>query len=404
MGTFLANFVEVLSSPNETANADDMKALESFPPEVKMVRGYLQTVGKWFVDQCVPAKQEGTSAGQAFTAISRLMWRLQHVSDCRVLDFLIQNPDVKIDADKVLSSKQTKVLGHAVQTWNSVDAECKALEDREHDWKYFSEKLALVETLSLAIIDPAIKDSMFQHLHSSCELFVHTYLRVARQALDVFAPSTMEDLNNFITKYGPVVDCAENWQMGPVMYLYTEEHEGESALGLNMDAFMTFIQNVEQLCDSMKGLLGHSSSNDKLSALIADAGKFLSKARSSVKSAKKAAATTVMAGIVLNNEESKAKSEQIQEGLKLCHANFKMSKEDLPVKLQKLLADCLGDSQGTKSAKAKENKRAKVASGPDSTCPEGEEETKPPKKARVSKAAEQTEKPKKEKKEKKGKK
>lgn len=57
-----------------------------------------------------------------------------------------------------------------------IDSELKALHDQEHDWAFFASKLALFESLFIAVTDPVMKDPMFEELHGPCRLFNCGYL------------------------------------------------------------------------------------------------------------------------------------------------------------------------------------------------------------------------------------
>ena len=92
-------------------------ATDALPSEVKLAQGYVVNLGKFFLSACVPPDQ--------FNAIANLLRRLQHVSDCKVLDFMLSNPDVPVDTSKVFGSHRTKAIGNAISTWRALTLSSK---------------------------------------------------------------------------------------------------------------------------------------------------------------------------------------------------------------------------------------------------------------------------------------
>lgn len=83
-------------------------ATDALPSEVKLAQGYVVNLGRFFLSACVPPDQ--------FNAI---------VSDCKVLDFMLSNPDVPVDTSKVFGSHRTKAIGNAISTWRALTLSSK---------------------------------------------------------------------------------------------------------------------------------------------------------------------------------------------------------------------------------------------------------------------------------------
>ena len=111
------------------------------------------------------------------------------------------------------------------------------------------------------------------------------------------------------------------------------------------------LDQMQSFCESMGGVIGHSSGNEMLKSCIECCGKFAKEAASLMKDVKKACTTLVVAAEFLCDDPPTRKS--VQHVLKFVGDEFGLSKEDLPSKLRKLVADALADN---KVKKDKENK------------------------------------------------
>ena len=355
-GTSLAKVVEELGFGRNVTNHNS-GATDALPSEVKLAQAYVENLGKCFLNTSLSPDQQEAPAGMAFNAIANLLRRLQHVSDCKVLDFMLCHPDVSLDTSKVFGSHRARAIGNAISTWREIDSEIKALRDQEHDWAFFASKLSLFESLSIAVKDPVMKDKMFEELHGPCRLFVDTFLEVTQKAFQQLGPSYLDDLTQFESKYGKMVECAETWQMEPVMHLLEQADDTLLCVGSELDTFTSSAENVEVLCESLKSFTSHGTTNDKLLALQEDVRKFHQNAQGMIKTGKKTAATSVMASLMVATAEYTPDAKHVQEGLKLCHERFGTTKDILPQKLQKLVNDLIADGKSKGSKKRQQNEK-----------------------------------------------
>jgi len=115
-GMAFSKVIEEIGFERTTTNHNG-GATDALPSEVKLAQGYVVNLGKFFLSACVPPDQ--------FNAIANLLRRLQHVSDCKVLDFMLSNPDVPVDTSKVFGSHRTKAIGNAISTWRALTLSSK---------------------------------------------------------------------------------------------------------------------------------------------------------------------------------------------------------------------------------------------------------------------------------------
>lgn len=371
VGHHLANFASffILSSESKEDTSSAVVPAQqdlgpkTIPAEIELFRRVVERFGNAFIKGAVPQKQMGSEPALAFGAIGQMLKRLEHVTSMKILQHIMDHnhDDVNVDVEKLLP-KDHSAVAHAMTTWQLVPKELKDLEDQELDLTFIASKIGFFESFSLAVASPLMDDPMFSEAKDICQKYVTSFLQITETALTDLGESVLSDLKKFDDKYQQVVTCAETWQMEPVQGLFEEEANLDAKS--DIEQLQASYDNVIKLCESLKDLIGHSSTNEEMKRLIGKAHTFIKQASATKRSVGKTAFTLIVAACILTESADSVKA-SVDEALQLCRHDFGVTQADLPGKLGKMVADMgSGKPVGKKRGNAAPTEEAKAAPKP----------------------------------------
>ena len=236
----------------------------------------------------------------------------------------------------------------ALQKAAGLKDDVDALSAEVTDLEEVTKRLALFEAVSSALDASWMKgpevDPLFQELKTSYESFLRLFLTTCSAALKDFQDTHFPVLQKFIDQYSQVASAAEKWQMNPVSQVFTDKQDVTKE---DLEQLLAAKENVGVVMGSLQTFCGHVSSSAALNEVIAKA-KGLYKTGSGFIMEANRIAGILLIGAVLWNGESKP--EDAKATLEMAHTSFDTSKDSLPVKMQKLLADLLKGEGGGAAA------------------------------------------------------
>ena len=343
------------------------------PAVVTQAAKYINYLGPALLDTApLSAEDTQSAAGKAFASVVTFLKALGLITGRKALSAMVESPEVKWDVEQLLPLSMQQV-GRSLALWGSVDAERKDLEAAEHDWAFFAKKISLFETFSVAVHDPIMNESIFEHFKGACEGYVGSFLASCEKTLSDLGKELVSELQKFQSKHAEIVSSAETWQMQAVGSFF--DVENEENVKSDIESTQKSLQTLSGLCDAMKGLLGHKSSSEEFNAFNEKAKQFHTDALRVMKDAQKTAGTLVMSSVFLTaSNSSEGAKKDVMGALKFCEETFAISKDDLPTKLRKLVTDAVA------SSKSKGRKRVPNAEEDPNNMGDGEPSKKPRKK------------------------
>lgn len=295
--------------------------------------------------------QASTPAGVAYKALRSMLTRLQRLVASQVIMAVASEPSSKWTLDDFVKCLPPSFHPSArgIHACSTLQEERKALETAEHEWDFLARKLSFFETISSSLEIGLLGEEFMKHFKEPCAAYVEAYIQACEMPLKEVGEGLSSELTKFWKTYGHVIDCAETWQMQQVSSFF--DRDNEESMKAELGGIKSNLDQMQSFCESMGGVIGHSSGNEMLKSCIECCGKFAKEAASLMKDVKKACTTLVVAAEFLCDDPPTRKS--VQHVLKFVGDEFGLSKEDLPSKLRKLVADALADN---KVKKDKENK------------------------------------------------
>lgn len=198
--------------PEECFSAASSENQNEFPPSVRLAFHYSVYMAKHCGIET--NKEQESEHAKALNAVLSFLERLRFLTGRKTLQWLVtgesSNEGLGLDVEKMLP-KELHGIGHAVKVWNTVSDELKALATSEHDWKNLCEKLSFFETISAALSDPVMADELFDHLRPACQEYVSAYLEACHSPMTQLGVGLMDEINQFLNKFGSISKYAEEW-------------------------------------------------------------------------------------------------------------------------------------------------------------------------------------------------
>lgn len=339
--------------------AAETETPSGLPAVVPHAAQYVKYLAPFYLDTApVPEEHAHGGGGKALTSVATFLKALSFTAGRKALCAMLDSPDSKWDVKKLLPVP-LQGFGNCLALWGSVNSEHKSLEATEHDWAFLVNKITLFETFATSVKEPIMNEPLFEQLKGSCQAYVDSYVTSCEKALTELGKGLVSELDLFKQKHEPVVSCAETWQMQSVSSFFDAENAGE--MKSQIESVQETIVTLGGMCDAMKGILGHMSSNEEFKAFQEKAKKFHSEALQLIKETQKVAGTVVMCGVFLGTVEETAKKD-VMGALKFCEKELALSQDDLPTKLRKLVTDAVGSS---KKANRKRNSGEEGAEEPE---------------------------------------
>ena len=312
---------------------DGMSLLKLASEYVSYLKPFLKPVPS------LPEDSLQSEIGKTFDAIGGFLDRFQHVKVRKVLETMFRFPESKYDINRLLP-KEVQPIAHTILTWQNVGQELKELGEAEHSWTFLTKKLSLFESLSAAVNDKLMSATVFQDAKDQCNAYVKSFIEACQLALTEIGPGLAEQLKGFIEKYQKVGECAESWHMLPVSYVF--EPENEEDCNADLEKVEITLRELTELCSDIKLLMAHTSCNSAFQEVIQSARKFHSETLAMMSSTRKLATILMVSDVMLKEVIDK---DSLQKVLGLCRDGIGTSKEDLPVKMRKIMADLDGKAK-----------------------------------------------------------
>ena len=284
------------------------------------------------------------SAGMIQSCDALLQWAESVKNQCcaKALEIVIANPSPEVpwNYQKMLLP-QYHPLAMSLQKASGLSERLTMLKQENPDLEERIKELSLVESVWSALQSPCMAkedvDPMFRDLKSSFSEFVEAHLSAAQKGLTDFQETHFPSFQKFNSDYEPVATASEKWQMGPVAWAFTDQHDQTKE---SLEQVMAAKQNVDCIMASLKTFCGHGAGFKGLADVI-NIGKEIYKTLVALIDETNRTAGILMIGCVIYNGCSVKDAKSTYD---VAHASFGTTKETLPTKMHKLLADLMKTS------------------------------------------------------------
>lgn len=352
----LAQFecTKILAEPGVQAAIECVGLLKAYkPPEqsdavphILAMMDLASSIAKVCSLQSAEDGQEPAGMMVACSALLKWATSVQKMCCAKALEIVIANPSPEVpwNYQKMLLPEY-HTLAMSLQKTSGLLENLAVLKQDNPDLEERIKELSLVETVWSALkssgMDKEDVDPMFKALKSQFTEFVALYLTAAQKGLSDFQETHFPTFQKFNAQYEPVATAAEKWQMGPVAWAFTDQHDQTKE---SLEQVIAAKQNVECILTALKTFCGHSAGFKDLTDVISIAKEVYKNLVCLVNDSNRIAAI-LMIGCALYTGCSPQDAKATYD---MAHSSFGVTKESLPAKMQKLLADLMktdGDSK-----------------------------------------------------------
>eukprot|EP00438_Fugacium_kawagutii_P002428 Skav218193 [mRNA] locus=scaffold6534:4354:5373:+ [translate_table: standard] len=309
---------------------------------------------------------------------------MEAVCTAKALQLVLGAPSPKVPWDlKRMVSADFFPVAMCLQSASNVKADIKLLENKEQPMELedIVKKLSLFETVTSAgKMEVLAKDPLFEQVCQDFKNFRIAFVNGVKLGLATFDATHLSILRNFAEKYSEVSSAAEKWQMAPVAFHFGDKYDETKEA---IDQVIAAKGNMALPMSSLASLCSHGSMCKDLKAVIQDCVNMHKEGVSLTTKADMLGASMLVAALLLNGKSNSADAKATVE---VMQKTFSMSRDKLPLKMQKLLTDLLksdgGKDPDTEAVGEKKPKRKKEK---ETDKKQKEKSEKPAKKAKVEK-------------------